>query len=149
MSTPVIRIVIADDHHLVRSGIRALLERIAGVTVVGEARDGHEALTPDLLLTDIAMPGLNGLTLAGRVSADCPGVRVISVSMHHSDAYVGEALRAGAAGYLLKDASLAELDLAVRAVASGGTYLTPAVSKQMVDAYLAKMPAARRDRGLA
>jgi DNA-binding NarL/FixJ family response regulator len=141
---PDIRVVLADDHHLVRAGIRALLERVSGLSIVGEASDGHEALrlvetlAPDLLLTDIAMPGLNGLTLSAKLAAEHPRVRVIIVSMHHSDAYVAEALRAGASGYLLKDASLAELELAVRAVASGGKYLTPAVSKQMVDAYLNK-----------
>jgi DNA-binding NarL/FixJ family response regulator len=140
---PTIRILLADDHHLVRSGIRALLERLPGVSVVAEASDGHEALglieslSPDVVLADIAMPGVNGLTLAARVTAAWPQVRVVILSMHHSDAYVSEALRAGASGYLLKDTNLGELELAIKSVVSGGKYLTPAVSKQMVDAFLA------------
>ena len=116
------------------------------MTVVGEASDGHEALRlvetlmPDIVLADIAMPGLNGLTLAARIAADCPRVRVVILSMHHSDAYVAEALRAGASGYLLKDASQAELELAVRSVSTGGKYLSPTVSRQMVEAYLTRSP---------
>ncbi len=140
--TPEIRILLADDHLLVRSGIRALLGHIPGLTVVAEAGDGHEALQltrdlcPEVLLSDIAMPGLNGLSLAARVSAELPGTRVIILSMHNSDAYLLEAIRAGASGYLLKDASLIELELAIRSVVAGGTHFTPSVSKRMVDAYL-------------
>jgi DNA-binding NarL/FixJ family response regulator len=139
---PTIRVLLADDHHLVRSGIRALVERVKGVSVVAEAREGHEALRlvestrPDVVLTDISMPGINGLTLTARLTAEWPQVRVVILSMHHSDAYVSEALRAGAAGYLLKDASVAELELALRSVMAGGKYLSPAVSKQMVEAFL-------------
>ena len=148
-----IRVVLADDHQLVRSGIRALMERISGVMVVGEASDGHEALElvttakPDILMTDIAMPGLNGLTLAARVAAEMPAVKVIILSMHHSGAYVTEAMRAGASGYVLKDAALAELELAVRAVAAGSTYLSPTVSQVMVDAYLTQGPSEGRSSG--
>src|SRR5437870_116615 len=118
MSFPVtVRVLLADDHELVRAGIRALLERMSGVMVVGEAQDGHEALQaienthPDIVLADIAMPGLNGLTLARRISTEMEGVRVIILSVHQSDAHVSQALQAGAAGYLVKGASLAELEL--------------------------------------
>src|SRR2546423_997427 len=109
--TPTIRVLIADDHQLIRAGIRALLEKMSGVTVNAEAEDGREALDsarntrPDIVLADIAMPELNGLALAERVSAEVEGVRVIILSVHQSDAHVAQALQAGAAGYLVKGAS--------------------------------------------
>ena len=139
-----IRVLLADDHHLVRAGLRSLLERVPGVTIVAEASDGQEALRlveserPDMVLADIGMPGLNGLNLTARIVARWPDLRVIIVSMHHTDAYVTEALRAGASGYLLKDTNIAELELAVASVAGGGKYLTPKVSGQVVQAFLAK-----------
>jgi DNA-binding NarL/FixJ family response regulator len=134
------RILLADDHTLVRAGIRALVESIQGVEVVAETGDGREALDliralrPDVALMDIGMPGLNGLELAARVAAECPDTRLIVLSMHASEAYVGQALRAGVAGYLIKDASAAELPLALSAVARGEMYLSPAVSKKVVEA---------------
>jgi len=137
-----IRILLADDHLLVRAGIRALLGHIPGLVVVGEAGDGHEALElvrtldPDVVLSDIAMPGLNGLSLAARVNAEFPRTKVVILSMHDSDAYLVEAMHAGASGYLLKDASLAELELAIKAVVTGGRYFTPSVSKRMVDVFV-------------
>jgi DNA-binding NarL/FixJ family response regulator len=137
-----IRVLIADDHTLVRAGIRALLQGLEGVEVVAEAGDGREALTlvethrPDVLLTDIAMPHLNGLELAARVAQELAQTRVIMLSMHASEEYASRALQAGAAGYLLKDSGLAELEIAVRAVARGETYLSPAVSKHVIADYL-------------
>jgi DNA-binding NarL/FixJ family response regulator len=133
-----IRVVLADDHALVRAGFRALLEQLSDVTVVADAGDGREALRlvgehrPDVLLTDISMPGLNGLELVGRIRRDYPGVRVLILSMHGSEEYVLQALRSGAAGYLLKDAATTELEVAVKAVARGETYLSPAVSRHVV-----------------
>jgi DNA-binding NarL/FixJ family response regulator len=137
-----IRVLIADDHTLVRAGIRALLQGLEGVEVVAEAGDGREAMAlaqvhrPDVLVTDIAMPHVSGLELAGRVARELPEARVIILSMHGNEEYASRALQAGAAGYLLKDSGLAELELAVRAVARGETYLSPAVSKHVIADYL-------------
>jgi DNA-binding NarL/FixJ family response regulator len=135
-----IRVLLADDHTLVRAGLRTLVELIQGVEVVAETGDGREALDliralkPDVALMDIGMPGLNGLELAVRVAAECPATRVIVLSMHTSEAYVSQALRAGVAGYLIKDASVAELPLALSSVARGEMYLSPAISKTVVEA---------------
>jgi DNA-binding NarL/FixJ family response regulator len=136
------RVLLAEDHTLVRAGIRALLQNLTGIQVVAEASDGREALRliktyqPDVVLMDIAMAGLNGLEATARVTKEFPTVRVIMLSMHSNEEYVAQALRAGAAGYLLKDAVAAELELAVTAVARGETYLSPAVSKHVIADYL-------------
>lgn len=140
-----IRVLLAEDHSLVRAGIRGLLEKLDGIQVVAEAGDGHEALRlieahqPDVVLMDIAMPGLNGLEAAARVVKDFPKVRVIVLSMHANEEYIWQALRAGATGYLLKDADTPELELAIKAVVRGETYLTPAVSKQVVQDYIRRV----------
>jgi DNA-binding NarL/FixJ family response regulator len=137
-----IRVLLADDHTLVRAGIRGLLQNLAGVEVVGEAGDGKEALRlaetlrPDVVLLDVGMPGLNGLEVAGRIAGFDAAVRVVILSMHNSEEYVLRALRAGCAGYLLKGSAVAELEIAVRAVARGETYLSPAVSKSVVEDYV-------------
>jgi DNA-binding NarL/FixJ family response regulator len=137
-----LRIVLADDHMLVRAGIRALLERIPGVEVAGEAGDGREALAllealqPDILLIDIAMPGLNGLETAARVTNEFPRIKVIILTMHANEEYVVHALRAGAVGYLLKDSATIELELAIEAVGRGEMYLSPPVSRAVIDGYL-------------
>ena len=137
-----IRVLLADDHALVRAGLSALLKGIAGVEVVAEAGDGREALAliakhrPHVVLMDIAMPGLNGLEAAARAKKDFPGVRIMVLSMHVNEEYVLQALRAGAAGYLLKGASLQELEMAISAVARGETYLSPAMSKHVVEDYV-------------
>jgi DNA-binding NarL/FixJ family response regulator len=129
-----ISILLADDHTLVRAGIRALVERLSEVNVVAEAKDGREALTlarqlrPDLVLMDIAMPGLNGLEATSRISKELPGVRVIILSMYASEEYVHEAIAAGASGYLVKRGAAAELEDAILMVASGKTYFSPFVS---------------------
>jgi DNA-binding NarL/FixJ family response regulator len=137
-----IRVLLADDHALVRAGFRALLQSIPDMQVVAEASDGYEALRlvaehqPSVVLMDIAMPGLNGLEAAARLAREFPHVRVIILSMHLSEEYVLQALHAGAAGYLLKDADAAELELALRAIVRGEVYLSPAVSKQVVADYI-------------
>ena len=142
---PPIRVVLADDHTLVRAGLRALLESMPGIQVVAEASDGHEALDlirthqPDVVLMDIAMPDLNGLEATGRVVQEFPRVSVLILSMHTNEEYVMQALHAGAAGYLLKTAVTTELELAVRAVARGETYLSPAISKQVIADYLRRV----------
>lgn len=134
-----IRILLADDHALVRAGIRGLLQKITNVEVIAEAENGLEALQlikklkPDIAFLDIAMPELDGLTAAARVAKDFPSVRVIILSMHSDQEYVLRALRAGAKGYLLKGARSSELELAVLAVARGETYLSPAASVHVVD----------------
>jgi DNA-binding NarL/FixJ family response regulator len=139
-----IRVLLADDHTLVRAGIRGLLQGLAGVEVVGEAGDGHEALRlaeslhPDVALLDVGMPGLNGLEVAGRLATQDALIRVVILSMHTSEEYVLRALRAGCAGYLVKDSAVAELEIAIRAVARGETYLSPAVSKRVVDDYVSR-----------
>jgi DNA-binding NarL/FixJ family response regulator len=137
-----IRVLLAEDHALVRAGFRSLLAEMAGVTVVAEAVDGREALamvnahSPDVLVMDITMPALNGIQVLTQVHADHPNVRVIVLSMHDNEEYVHQALRAGASGYLLKDSSPAELELAVRSVAAGGAYLSPLVSRHLVNDFL-------------
>jgi DNA-binding NarL/FixJ family response regulator len=137
-----IRVLVADDHTLVRAGIRGLLEGLDSVEVVGEAGDGQETLRlaesvrPDIVLLDVGMPGLNGLDVAARLTAQHPSTRVLILSMHTSEEYVLRALRAGCAGYLLKGSAVAELELAIRAVARGETYLSPAVSKHVMDDYV-------------
>lgn len=140
--TNLIRVVIADDHTLLRAGLRALLQRVPDVEVVGEAATGRDALAivlerqPDVLISDIAMPELSGLELTPRVVQTCPATKVVILSMHSSEEYVCQALRAGASGYLLKDSGTAELEIALRAVARGETYLSPAVSKVVIADYL-------------
>lgn len=137
-----IRVLLADDHTLVRAGIRGLVANLSDVEVAGEAGDGHEALRlaealhPDVVLLDIGMPGLNGLEVAARLTKIDPMIRTVILSMHMSEEYVLQALRAGAAGYLLKGSAVAELEVAIRAVARGDTYLSPAVSKRVVDDYV-------------
>jgi DNA-binding NarL/FixJ family response regulator len=140
-----IRVLLADDHALVRAGFRVLLQSLPDMEVVAEAGDGREALRliglhqPNVVLMDIGMPGLNGLEAAARVAEESPQIRVIILSMHATEEYVLRALRAGAVGYLLKDAGTAELELAVRAVVRGETYLSPAVSKHVISEYVQRM----------
>lgn len=137
-----IRVLLADDHTIMRAGLRELLDRIEGVNVIGEASDGQEALDlvglqlPDVVILDIAMPRLNGLEAAKRIQKSFESVRVIILSMFGTEEYVTAALRAGASGYLLKDAAVSELEVAIRAAAAGDMYLSPAISKQVVDQFL-------------
>ena len=139
-----IRILLVEDHALVRAGMKALLQKIEGTEVVADMGDGLEAVkymqtdTPDLVLMDIAMPGLNGLDATARILRESPATRVILLSMHANEEYLQQALQVGASGYLLKGAELAELELAIRTVAKGERYLTPAVAKYAIDAYREK-----------
>ena len=136
-----IRVVLADDHALVRAGIRSLLTASTGVEVVAEAGDGYEAvhlvdsLQPRLVLMDISMPRLNGLEATARIVKSHPRTAVIILSMHATEEYALQARRAGASGYLLKDAAPAELELAIAAVARGETYLSPAMSRHLITDY--------------
>jgi DNA-binding NarL/FixJ family response regulator len=133
------RLLIVEDRTLVRAGLRALAETLEGIEVIGEAKDGLDALEkmgqwrPDVVLMDIAMPDLNGLETTARASREFPEIRILILSMHSNEEYVLQALRAGAAGYMLKDASTQELADAVRIVREGGTYLSQAVSRYLAD----------------
>ncbi len=135
-----IRLALADDHHLVRQGICALLEKAPDIQVVGQAEDGMAALElvrrtpPDILVADVAMPRLSGIQTLERISALGVRTRVIMLSMYSDETLVRQALQFGAAGYLLKRSVSEELLLAVRAAARGETYLSPAVSHVAVDA---------------
>jgi DNA-binding NarL/FixJ family response regulator len=140
-----IRILLADDHDLFRAGIRALLDNLDGIEVVAEAGNGREALRlcqahhPDVALMDIMMPELNGLDATARLAAISPGTRTIILSMNAHEEYVLQALRAGAVGYLLKNISPTELEQAIRTVVRGETYLSPAISKHLIAAYLQRV----------
>jgi DNA-binding NarL/FixJ family response regulator len=134
-----LRVVLVDDHSLVRSGIRSLLEKTAEIEVVGEASSSSDALKliaeiqPDVVLMDIALPGQNGLETMTRVTKQFPQVRVIMLSMHANEEYVWQAIQNGASGYLMKDANSAELVAAITAVARGESYLSPTVSKHVTE----------------
>jgi len=139
-----IRVLLVDDHTLVRAGFRVLLEKIEDLMVIEEVSDGRAAvqrskdLEPDVVLMDIAMPSMNGLEATRRILQECPRTKVLILSMYTNEEYLREALRAGAAGYLLKDATRNELESAIKSVYRGDTYLTPSMAKFAVDAYCRK-----------
>jgi DNA-binding NarL/FixJ family response regulator len=136
-----VTLVLADDHRIVRQGLRALLATEPDVRLLGEAADGLEALRlverlkPDVLVLDLMMPALGGLEVARRVAAEVPRTRVVILSMHANEAYVAEALRAGASAYVLKESGAEELLRAVREAAAGRQFLSPAISQQAVTDY--------------
>ena len=138
-----LRILLADDHQVVRQGLRALLER-EQLQVVGEASDGLEAvkqaqaLRPEVAVLDVGMPQLNGLDAAREIMRAAPGTRTILLTVHTEDGYVMTALRAGIKGYVLKNQAAADLVQAIREVSSGRTYLSPGISRAVVDACLSK-----------
>jgi len=146
-----ITVVLADDHHIVRKGLRTLLEAEGEFAVIGEEADGLkvvelvERLRPDLLLLDVQMPGLNGLEITRQIVQRALKTRVIILSMHANETYVREALRYGAHGYVLKDASPSEMVEAVREVSAGRRYLSRALSERAIDAYAEKAQAAPAD----
>jgi len=132
-----IRVLLADDHTLMREGLRALLSTATDMEVIGEVRTGREAeqkahwLAPDVVLMDIAMPDLNGIEATRLIHAKCPAIRIVILSMHATTEYVYRAFEAGACGYLLKEMAVGEVIAAVRAVHRGGTYLSPALAAIM------------------
>jgi DNA-binding NarL/FixJ family response regulator len=147
-----ISIVLADDHHIVRQGLRALLETESDFKVVGEAANGFEALDlaarekPDVLIVDVMMPGMHGLEVVRQVTRRKPRTRVIMLSMYSSEAYVLEALRDGASAYVLKGARAEELVKAVREAVAGRHYLSPSLSQFALNAYVVKARTLSPDR---
>jgi len=139
---PKIRVVLADDHTIVRKGIRSLLEEEEGIEVVGEAEDGREVLDiaaatePDVVLMDVTMPSLNGLEATRRLKKALPQVKVLILTMHATEEYVFETLQAGASGYLLKRTAPTELIAAIRAVYQGESFLSPSISKTVIAEYI-------------
>ena len=133
-----VRIVLADDHDLVRSGIKALLSMIEGVEVVAEARDGAEliaiadSLSPDLIMTDISMPGMDGITAISHIHAKHPQARLLVLSMYDTVDFVKRAVASGACGYLMKDAPPFELEQAVRSIMATGSYFSPAIAQRLL-----------------
>jgi len=140
-----IRLLLVDDHLLIRASLRSLMTDFAGIEVVGEAGDGREAVLmvgryqPDVVLMDISMAGLNGLEATRLIRKEYPHVQVIVLSMHAGERQVLQALRAGAGGYVLKESAPRELELAIESVARGKLFLSPAISRQVIDAYLGRM----------
>jgi two-component system response regulator NreC len=140
-----IRIVLADDHVVMRNGLRLLLERQSNFEVVGEAADGRETveicdkLRPGVVVLDIAMPNLNGIEAARQISGKHPQIAVVILSMHSDESYVLRALKAGARAYLLKDSAEADLITAIRAVSDGKAFFSPAISKMLVDDYVRRL----------
>jgi DNA-binding NarL/FixJ family response regulator len=136
------RVLLADDHTLIRAGVRALLDELPGCEVVAEAGDGHEALEllrqhrPDVALMDIDMKRMNGLEAMAAAKREFPELHVIMLSMHSEKQYVMQALRDGASGYLLKDAATVELELALNVVMKGDVYLSPGVAKQVAEGFV-------------
>ena len=144
-----IRVLLADDHAVVREGLKALINAQPGMEVVGEAADGPVAveltseLDPDVVVVDVSMPGLNGAQVTARLRKTCPDRKVLALTVHEDKSYLRLLLEAGAAGYVLKRAAAAELVQAIRAVAAGGTYLDPTMAGSVVDDFV--HPAERRD----
>ena len=146
-----ISIVLADDHHIVREGLRNILGALPDFQIVGEADDGLqvcavvERLKPDVLILDLMMPGLNGLEISRQVRRNTPQTQIVVLSMHANEAYVAEALTAGAAAYLLKRSTSDELSNAIREAVAGRRYLSPPLSDRLIDAYIRKLEAGEED----
>jgi DNA-binding NarL/FixJ family response regulator len=136
--SPAVRVIVADDHDLVRLAIRSLLSRIDGVQLVAEARDGNELveatarLKPDVVLTDISMPDMDGITAIGIIHAAQPQVRLVVMTLHSEVDFVRRAVAAGASGYLMKDAAAFELDQAMRSVVQTGAYFSQAITQRLL-----------------
>lgn len=145
MTDQKIRVLIVDDHTVVRSGVRLLLEIEPDIVVVGEARDGHEAialtetLQPDVVLMDIAMPEMDGMAATRQIKAASPQVNILGLTMHRVDEYFFEMLKAGASGYILKGADTSDLINAVRVVYQGGVFLYPTMAQRLVQDYLQRV----------
>ncbi len=140
-----VSIVVVDDHDIVRTGLRTILETDEELLVIGEANDGLSAirtvqkLKPDILMLDLMMPRLNGLDVARNVQTVSPGTRVIVLSMHSNEAYVLDALKIGIAGYVLKDSSTDEILKAIHSVIEGNRYLSPPISETIIESYVQRI----------
>lgn len=140
-----IRILLADDHTVVREGMRALLERQPDMAVVAEAADGRESVqlaeehSPDVVVMDVAMPGMNGIEATRRILASCPRTSVVILSMHQDESYVLRSLKAGAKGYLLKDSPQADVIAAIRAVSQGRSFLSRKISRMLQEDYVQEL----------
>jgi len=145
-----IRVILAEDHTIVRKGLRSLLEGEEDIEVIGEAGDGKEAITlveqkkPDIVVMDIGMPELNGLEATRRIKKKFPETKVLILTMHTNEEYVFEILQAGASGYIVKKAAPMELVSALRAVKRGESFLSPSISKKVIDEYLQRAGEAKR-----
>lgn len=139
-----IRIMLVDDHAILRHGLSKAFQQEEDLKVIGQAKDGHSTvglvreLLPDVVVMDIAMPGLNGMEATRQISRECPQVKVVGLSMHSSNKYVREMFRAGAKGYLLKDCPFEELAHAIRTVHNGKIYLSPSISHTVIEDYISK-----------
>jgi DNA-binding NarL/FixJ family response regulator len=148
---PKARVLLVEDHVVLRQGLKALFADEPDIEIVGEANNGREALRrvqelqPDVVLMDISMPGLNGIEATRQIRHTYPAVKVVILSMHATEEYVFQVLRAGAAGYVLKQADSAEVLLAIRAALSGGSFLSPPISRTIIDDYICRAEA--RGRG--
>ncbi len=136
------RVLLAEDHTIVRKGLRSLLDKETGIKVVGEAEDGREAIAkaeelhPDVVVMDIAMPGLNGLEATRQIKKRFPDMKILILTMHTNEEYVLQTLKAGASGYLVKKAAPAELISAINAVHKGDSFLSPSISRTVIDEYI-------------
>ena len=139
------KILLADDHKLIREGLRLLLEKLGRITIVGEADNGISAvrlardLKPDLVLMDIAMPDLNGIEATRRIRTEAPGVKVIALSMHMDKRFVRHMFAAGASGYVLKESAFEEVSIAIKAVAMGRLYISPKITDQVLAEYIKQL----------
>lgn len=139
-----IKILLVDDHTIVRQGIRALLESVPEIEVIGEAENGKtavemaESLRPDIMIIDISLPLLNGLEVTRRVRRSVPECKILVLTMHENEMYVSQILRTGASGYLVKKTAVSELILAIKAVHQGKAYFSPSISKMVLNDYLRK-----------
>ena len=140
-----LRIILADDHNIVRQGLRSLIEKELGMSVVGEADNGRktvqlaEELKPDLIIMDVSMPDLNGIEATHQITSEHPDIKVLGLSMHSDKRFVAGILKAGASGYLLKDCAFEEMAGAILAVAHGGTYLSPGVAGSVIQDYIRRL----------
>lgn len=141
------RILLADDHTLVRAGLRLLIERQTGITVIAEASDGREAidlaarLSPDIAVIDVAMPGLNGIDAAAEIRRECPATAIAMLSMHADEGYVIRCLRAGARGYVLKDSAESDLIAAIKALAAGRSFFSDKVGRLLKEDHIIRLRA--------